>query len=470
MSEVRLTLFVDRRNARSIRAIDSVRALVSGQLRGRCSLSIVDVLQAPERAEQERIVTTPTLVRRQGDRRRLVVGDMTRADVVLRGLALEELVATREDLGAMSEILAAFQWGPDAVHRLDAWVDRLTECIEPLRGRQTLREYLLGLLRPGGSKSAKRMAHRGEQQTRSARYQAMHQMVARGGWPDAAVVGLARARLLAAHFAEDSVAAWVIGERRIPRGGRSAVGLSQAPATDQGPDSGMCQRAITLACVTADGEAAPAGFRLFLPPSWSDHAVRRQRAGVPDSIGHSAPWSIGVDLVDAALKAGAPPAPVCAPGAGASAPSLALALRRRGLGYAVRTPAASLVVPAEAAGLGIGPLPAHEVARRAGGPCVVALASDTLQDASVLSDGRPPSLAVLQQDEEAATHWLVGGPGSDDPELLAELPGHAQAMYDDAAERAGLDAYTGRGWVGFHHHAALSMAAYAFLVSEGLEG
>jgi hypothetical protein len=243
------------------------------------------------------------------------------------------------------------------------------------------------------------------------------------------------------------------------------------PGGGQALSTGTFQRAITLSCVTADGEAAPAGFRLFLPPSWSEHAVRRERAGVPTAVAHSEPWAIAMDLVDAAVAGGAPVAPICAAGTGASAPSLAMSLRRRGLGHAIQTPAASLVVPADFAGIGGGPLPAHEVARRAGGACVVPLQPDTLEDALAPSlSTPPPSLAVLEAEGGSPTYWLTGGPGSADPDLLAEAPFHAEAMYDDAAARAGLDSYAGRGWVGFHHHAALCMAAYAFLVSEGLEG
>src|SRR6185369_12529786 len=33
-------------------------------------------------------------------------------------------------------------------------------------------------------------------------------------------------------------------------------------------------------------------------------------------------------------------------------------------------------------------------------------------------------------------------------------------------QEIGLDHYEGRGWRGFHHHAALSIAAYGFLVAE----
>jgi hypothetical protein len=38
--------------------------------------------------------------------------------------------------------------------------------------------------------------------------------------------------------------------------------------------------------------------------------------------------------------------------------------------------------------------------------------------------------------------------------------------YEELKQEIGLGHYEGRGWRGFHHHAALSIAAYAFLVAE----
>jgi hypothetical protein len=124
------------------------------------------------------------------------------------------------------------------------------------------------------------------------------------------------------------------------------------------------------------------------------------------------------------------------------------------------------VTPVEEADLGVGAMPAHELARRAGGRGVIPLVDE---DVWTAEEGRRPCLAVVEDPDGDPSYWLVGGPGSDDPHLLSEMPGHAATMFDDIAARAGLDAYNGRGWVGFHHHAALCVAAYAFLVSEDLE-
>jgi SRSO17 transposase len=38
--------------------------------------------------------------------------------------------------------------------------------------------------------------------------------------------------------------------------------------------------------------------------------------------------------------------------------------------------------------------------------------------------------------------------------------------YQELKDEIGLDHYEGRGWRGFHHHAALCIAAYAFLAAE----
>ncbi len=48
----------------------------------------------------------------------------------------------------------------------------------------------------------------------------------------------------------------------------------------------------------------------------------------------------------------------------------------------------------------------------------------------------------------------------------AKLRWRIERDYLDLKQEIGIGHYEGRGWRGFHHHATLCIAAYAFLISE----
>jgi hypothetical protein len=50
--------------------------------------------------------------------------------------------------------------------------------------------------------------------------------------------------------------------------------------------------------------------------------------------------------------------------------------------------------------------------------------------------------------------------------VAQKLAWRIERDFQDLKQEIGLDHYEGRGWRGFHHHAALSIAAYGFLVFE----
>jgi circadian clock protein KaiB len=56
------------------------------ELEGRYDLEIVDVLENPQRAEDEKILATPTLIKQLPPPLRRVIGDLSDKDKVLLGL------------------------------------------------------------------------------------------------------------------------------------------------------------------------------------------------------------------------------------------------------------------------------------------------------------------------------------------------------------------------------------------------
>lgn len=88
MSEYRLKLYVTGQTPRAERAIANLRQLCSQELDGRYELEIIDVLEHPQLAEQDKILATPTLVKCLPPPVRRVIGDLSESDKVLLGLDL----------------------------------------------------------------------------------------------------------------------------------------------------------------------------------------------------------------------------------------------------------------------------------------------------------------------------------------------------------------------------------------------
>lgn len=81
-------LFVAGDSARSRAAEANFRRLAAERLHDRYELSVVDVIKDPDRAEEERILTTPTLVKTGPGPVRRVTGDFGDFDTVMLALAI----------------------------------------------------------------------------------------------------------------------------------------------------------------------------------------------------------------------------------------------------------------------------------------------------------------------------------------------------------------------------------------------
>jgi circadian clock protein KaiB len=83
-----LKLYVTGQTPRSRRAIDNLRGICEQELLGRYEMHVIDVLDRPQLAEDEKILATPTVVKELPVPIRRIIGDLSDAEKVLLGLDL----------------------------------------------------------------------------------------------------------------------------------------------------------------------------------------------------------------------------------------------------------------------------------------------------------------------------------------------------------------------------------------------
>lgn len=91
-----LKLYVNGKSAAAGRAISNLRRICREQLAGIYRVEVIDVLERPDLAEQDRILATPTIVKDLPPPLRRVIGDLSDSTKVLVGLDLVPLEAPPE--------------------------------------------------------------------------------------------------------------------------------------------------------------------------------------------------------------------------------------------------------------------------------------------------------------------------------------------------------------------------------------
>jgi circadian clock protein KaiB len=86
MNKFLLKLYITGDTPRAERAINNLRQVCERELHNQYELIIIDVLEHPHLAEEEKIMVTPTLVRELPPPRRRIIGDLTDTAKVLLGL------------------------------------------------------------------------------------------------------------------------------------------------------------------------------------------------------------------------------------------------------------------------------------------------------------------------------------------------------------------------------------------------
>ena len=393
----------------------------------------------------------------------------------------------------------------NAAERFDRFLEHLSEGLGHSDRHAGLRGYCTGLMLPLSRKSVEPMAARVDPMHASARHQALHHFVAKAQWSHEQMLRrVCQWVMPKMDFASGGW--WIIDDTGFPKKGRHSVGVARQYCGMLGKQDN-CQVAVSISLANSQG-SLPVAWQLYLPEDWAADPERRAKAGVPDEVRFATKTRIALQQLRALLAQGAPRHCVLADAGYGVDTAFRQALSDMGLPYAVGVTSAVVVWPP-----GVKPRPPKPYSGM-GRPAVRPRRTATLAPVSLKAlaqslpsrafqhiswregtndtlSGRFAAVRVRHAGGNAgkarlrAEQWLlIEWPASQaEPSkyVLSTLPEDTpinelvsiahqrwriERDYQDLKQDCGLGHYEGRGWRGFHHHAALSIAAYGFLMAE----
>jgi SRSO17 transposase len=390
--------------------------------------------------------------------------------------------------------------------RFAEFIEHLSEVVGHADRHLPLAAYCTGLLLPGERKSVEPMAARLAPDAIGSKHQSLHHFVAKAPWQDAALLSAVCAFVLPKMERQAPIRAWIIDDTGIPKKGKHSVGVARQYCGELGKQDN-CQVAVTLS-LASKLASMPIALRLYLPEAWASDMTRRKKAGVPKEIRFETKPQIALDQIRQAITDGMPKGIALADAGYGNDTGFRDALTEMGLSYVVGVQSSMRVWapgtaplparpwsgrgrrtkllrrdddtnPIKASDLAIGlPRKAWKRVRwREGtkGELVSRFAAVRIRPSHRdywRSEPRPEEWLLIEwpEGEEAPIkYWLSTLPDTTSVATLvdtAKLRWRIERDFQDLKQEIGLDHYEGRGWRGFHHHAALSIAAYEFLVSE----
>jgi SRSO17 transposase len=395
----------------------------------------------------------------------------------------------------------------DAARRFDRYLEQLSAGLGHADRHAGLRGYCTGLMLPLSRKSVEPMAARVDAMHASARHQALHHFVAKAQWSHTEMLRRV-AQWVVPKMDFRSGGWWIIDDTGFPKKGRHSVGVARQYCGVLGKQDN-CQVAVSVSLSSGQG-SLPVAWQLYLPEDWAADAGRRAKAGVPAAVRFATKTQIALEQLRTLLAEGAPRYCVLADAGYGVDNAFRQALSDMGLLYVVGITSAIVVWPP-----GVEPLPPKPYSGM-GRPPVVPQRTAELQPLSVKAlamslpsrafrtvtwregtntalSGRFAAVRVRHAGGNVGKarlrpqQWLLiewpAGDAEPSKYFLSTLPEDTplrelvsvahqrwriERDYQDLKQDFGLGHYEGRGWQGFHHHAALSIAAYGFLMAERL--
>jgi SRSO17 transposase len=372
-------------------------------------------------------------------------------------------------------------------------------------GGNRLRPIARGCFCRASEKASSRW-QRGSRPARSALSTSLHHFVAKAPWNEASLLAAMRDYVLPKMEKRAPIRAWIIDDTGIPKKGRHSVGVARQYCGELGKQDN-CQVAVTLS-VASDHASLPVAFRLYLPEPWANDEERRRKAAVPADIAFQTKPQIALDQIRQAIADRVPEGIVLADAGYGNDTSFRSGLSELGLGYVVGVQGSTSVwtpgtepLPAKSwSGTGRKPkllrrdksarpvklselargLPANTWQMVHWRECTRGMLVSRFTALHVRPSHRdywraepwPEEWLLIEWPEgekEPTRYWLSTLPADTPIATLvdtAKLRWRIERDFQDLKQEIGLDHYEGRGWRGFHHHAALSIAACGFLVAE----
>ena len=192
----------------------------------------------------------------------------------------------------------------DSESRFEAYVEGLVSVIGHADRKRPLRDYCTGLLASCERKSVEPIAAMTAPERTAAQHQSLLHFIGQGNWSDERVLAKVREMVLPVLERRGPIAAWIIDDTSFPKQGTHSVGVARQYCGQLGKRDN-CQVAVSLSLATA-GASLPVAYRLYLPESWADDAVRREKAKVPEEVRFQTKPEIALDQIRAACAAGLP--------------------------------------------------------------------------------------------------------------------------------------------------------------------
>jgi hypothetical protein len=327
--------------------------------------------------------------------------------------------------------------------------------------------YVRGLVNVPGRKTVKRIS---AEIAGGGAEQCLQQFVNQSTWRS----DLIRRDLTRQLATVTAPAFWVLEDVVIPKNGRHSVAVDKQFAHQEGRALN-CQLGLGL-FLAGDGWSCPVNWRLRLPSSWQDDAVRRSKAHVPTAERLRPRWEHMLDVIDeVAAEWMLPPRPVL----GDLTPDVEVerclrGLEERQLPYAMKMALNRPAATAAGRTMTYGELLAEAV--RGKSPVVNGWQASRGRRGPVrviaMSLASPSRRPVRQRylvaewspvQDMPRSAWVTSFPPSDISRLLEAIDRFSGVRSDLGTlyEDLGLRHFEGRSFVGWHHHATLVSVASA---------